>query len=59
MLRRVSPSEGIQQKFPEWVVLVTTRDKNPLVDHLFSSSGSTHSPLILFTARHIAPSARG
>ena len=28
MLRRVSPAEGIQQKYPEWVVLVTSRDAN-------------------------------
>lgn len=28
MLQRVTPSEGIQRKYPEWVVLVGTRDKD-------------------------------
>ena len=28
MLRRVAVAEGIQQKFPEWVVLVTARDQD-------------------------------
>ena len=28
MLQRVSPNEAIQQKYPEWVVLVVARDKD-------------------------------